>query len=305
MEILLVNHKQTQCGVYQYGKRLSDILKKIEGHTLTYVECDSAMELLKHIEIIKPNLILYNWHELTMKWVNPNFTKNLGNTKQIFIYHEAGFNPQMKHDALIYINFFEDESKKIFTLPRPIFENELVKKTNDVFTIGSFGFGFHNKGFERICELVNSEFDVAKIKLHIPNSFFCDISGQISNSVINNCKKLVKDSISLEITNNFMTNYEILEFLNSNDVNMFLYDQMPGRGLSSTIDYAISVDTPLIVNNSVMFRHITQENPEISIDNKDLNSILSLGLEPVHHFRKQWSNDNLRNKFIKIIEKTC
>ena len=112
MEILLVNHKQTQCGVYQYGKRLSDILKKIKGHRLTYVECDSAMELLKHIETIKPNLILYNWHELTMKWVNPNFTKNLGNIKQIFIYHEAGFNTQMKHDALIYINFFEDETKK-------------------------------------------------------------------------------------------------------------------------------------------------------------------------------------------------
>jgi hypothetical protein len=305
MKILFVNHKQTKCGVYQYGKRLYEILKKSKAYQIMYFELESDTELNQILEETKPNLILYNWHELTMSWVNQKLTNELSKYKQIFIYHEAGFNTDMKYDGLIYINFFEDEDKKIFTIPRPIYENNFTKQNNEIVTFGSFGFGFHNKGFERICHLVNSTFDVAKIRLHIPNSHFCDFTGNISNSVIDNCRKIVKKTIDLEITTHFMTNYEILEFLNSNDVNMFLYDQMPGRGVSSSTDYAVSVDTPLIVNNSVMFRHITQEKPEISVDNKDLNTILSLGLEPVHYFRKQWSNDNLRNKFIKIIEKIC
>lgn len=305
MEILFVNHKQTKCGVYQYGKRLYEILKNSNSLKISYFELESVSEFMDVLEIVKPNLIIYNWHELTMSWVNSSLTNKLSKYKQIFIYHEAGFNKEMKYDALIFINFYEDENQKIFTIPRPIYENDIIKNKNEIFTFGSFGFGFHNKGFERICQLVNSSFDSAKIKLHIPNSHYCDFTGQISNSVIENCRKIVKKSIDLEITTHFMSDLEILEFLNSNDVNLFLYDQMPGRGVSSSTDYAVSVDTPLIINNSVMFRHITSKKPEISIDNNNIETILSLGLEPVHFFRKEWSNENLINKFIKIIEKVC
>jgi hypothetical protein len=84
---------------------------------------------------------------------------------------------------------------------------------------------------------------------------------------------------------------------------MFLYDDMPGRGLSSTIDCAVSVDTPLIVNNSNMFRHLLSDRPEISIENNSINGILNMGIESVQHFRKKWSNDEMRDKFYKILQK--
>ena len=65
---------------------------------------------------------------------------------------------------------------------------------------------------------------------------------------------------------------------------------MPGRGLSSTIDYAVSVDTPLIVNNSNMFRHLLSERPEISIENNSINDIIDMGISSVQYFRKKWYN---------------
>lgn len=67
-----------------------------------------------------------------------------------------------------------------------------------------------------------------------------------------------------------MSNDEILDFLNKNTVNIFLYDNMPGRGLSSTIDYAVSVDTPLIVNNSNMFRHLLSDRPRFLLKTTQL-----------------------------------
>ena len=179
-----------------------------------------------------------------------------------------------------------------------------VKSKMKKLTFGSFGFGFVNKGFDKICSLINDNFESAVIKLHISNAFFGDRNGIISSQVINNCKqKITKEGIQLIITNNFLSNQEILSFLNSNDANIFMYDLMPNRGVSSCIDYSLSVNTPLILNNSNMFRHVTSENPQISIENNNINDILNMGLEPILHFKEKWSNQNLRDKFYKILQK--
>jgi hypothetical protein len=105
----------------------------------------------------------------------------------------------------------------------------------------------------------------------------------------------------LIITTDFLDNQDILNFLNENDVNIFLYDNMPGRGLSSVIDYAVSVNTPLIVNNSNMFRHLLSDRPSISIDNDDIKSIIGRGKKDLVYFRDKWSNLNLKNKFLEIL----
>jgi hypothetical protein len=122
--------------------------------------------------------------------------------------------------------------------------------------------------------------------------------------VIEICKKnITNKNIELIITKDFLTNLQILNFLNENDANIFMYDFIPKRGVSSCTDYALSVDTPLILNNSNMFRHILHEKPEMSIENNNINDILNLGIDSVLHFRKKWSNENLRNKFFEILQK--
>ena len=304
MKVLFVNHTQQQCGVYQYGKRISDILVNDGRYDLNYYETDSSVNFYDKIKNFSPNVIIYNWHESTMRWLTSEITNDLRNIKQLFIFHEVKFPSNFKSDGFIMSDFNEDEKNKKFSIPRPIFEIENIKTQNEIPIIGSFGFGFENKGFERICHLVNNSFDESIIHLHITNAFFGDRDGMISNRVIDRCKNTItKKGIELIITTNFMTNDEILQFLNKNTVNMFLYDNMPGRGLSSTIDYAVSVDTPLIVNNSNMFRHLLCDKPEISIENNSINDIIKMGISPVQHFRKKWSNESMRNKFYKILQK--
>jgi len=303
MKILFINHTQQKCGVYQYGKRVSDILVNDDRYIFYYHETDSILDFQIKIQELNPDVIVYNWHEATMRWLTSEITHKLSHKKQLFFFHESTFPSHFKNDGFIMLDFNEDEKNKKYSIPRPIFEISRLKSQNEIPTIGSFGFGFENKGFERVCQLVNFSFDQAVIRLHITNAFFGDMSGVISNRVIERCKKLItKTGIKLIITTNFMSNDEILDFLNTNTANIFLYDYMPGRGLSSTIDYAVSVDTPLIVNNSNMFRHLLTDKPEISIDNNKLIDIINMGISPVCHFREKWSNDNMRNKFYKILE---
>jgi hypothetical protein len=305
MKILFVNHTEKQCGVYQYGKRVCDVLKKDERYTTMYLETNNQDIFFKNIESYNPNIIVYNWHPTTLNWLTKEITHNLKYKKQLIIFHESTF-PNLHYDGLLMSDMSENKNEKKFSLPRPIFETNLIKPKNEIATIGSFGFGFNNKGFERVCSIVQDSFEKAIIHLHITSAFFGDRNSLISNEVIRNCRKIVKNpNIELKITTDFVSNSDILTFLSKNDVNMFLYDKLNGRGLSSVIDYAISVDTPLVINNSHMFRHLLSDKPEISIDNNKISTILDLGLEPVKYFRNKWSSQTLRNKFYEILSELC
>ena len=303
MNVVFINHTQKQCGVYQYGKRMSDILKTDERYSFHYFECDSYNEFLTKINGLEINYIVYNWHNSTMGWLSDKIVNSFKNkTKQLIIYHESTHPNHLSVDGLIMTDLSENKTLRQFSIPRPIYEIELPKTKNNKIKFGSFGFGFNNKGFENICLLINQNFTDVIIHLHITNAFFGDIDSRISNSVIDRCKKLmVGSSNELIITSEFYENEDILKFLNDNSVNIFLYHDMPGRGLSSVIDYAVSVNTPLIVNNSNMFRHLLSKKSNMSIDNSNIQTIIDNGINDVLFFRNEWSHSKLKDKFIEIL----
>lgn len=305
MTVLFINHSQKQCGIYQYGKRLSDILKTDDRYDFHYIECNNANEFLSKINHLSYDFIIYNWYGSTMGWLNNNIIKSFKqNVKQLWIYHEGTYPNHLSIDGVIMTDLSENIELKQFSIPRPIYEINLPKIQNDKLTFGSFGFGFHNKGFEKICNVVNQNFKDSIIHLHITNAFFGDKDGHLSKTIIDKCHSLMVNTTNeLLITSDFYTNDALLNFLNSNTVNIFLYDNMVGRGLSSVIDYAISVNTPLIVNNSYMFRHLLSDKPNISIDNNGIENIINEGLVNLHFFREKWSHSNLKNKFIEILRK--
>jgi hypothetical protein len=303
MNIVLINSSVSECGVYQYGKRVAKILETDSRFNFFYFEISNAEELMASISSVKPDIIIYNWHIAIMPWLNNIITNQISKqAKQLFIFHESGYPPFIS-DGYLMIDMTENVNNKQYPLLRPIFEKDLPKIENQVPVIGSFGFGFENKGFDKICDLVQESFSEAIIKLHITNPFFGDYSGNTTNQIINICKSKIKNpKIKLEITNDFKTDDQILDFLNSNSLNVFLYDDLYGRGLSSVIDYAVSVNTPLAVNNSYMFRHITSETPEISVTNNfSLKEIMESGLESVLGYRKKWSHQLFKDNFFNII----
>lgn len=46
--IIFLNHKENQCGVYQYGKRSANILKNSINYNFIYVEVESRDRILEN-----------------------------------------------------------------------------------------------------------------------------------------------------------------------------------------------------------------------------------------------------------------
>lgn len=303
--ILFLNHRQKQCGVYQYGYRSAKILKKSQKYNFIYCEIENEFELLQSIEAFNPDAIIYNYVSATMGWLNKDILHKFKNIYHYGIYHEGTEDLNGGFDKYIVTDSTFMDSGNRFSIPRPLFEG--YEKTNpipSIPTIGSFGFGFNNKGFEKLVKLVNKEFDEAIIRLHIPFAFYGDADGAVSKSIASACESYVtKPNIKLVITHDFLSDEKVLEFLSGNSINAFLYDEMIGRGLSSVIDYALSVRRPIAITRSYMFRHISNARPSICIDNTSLREIMNRNGDELRSYSDWHSNANLIAKYEQIIDR--
>ncbi len=301
--IFFVNHKAHQCGVYQYGKRIADILKNSKNCYFHYVESDSAQEFANQYNNFKPNGIIYNFHYLTMKWLDTNLREQIKNHEvfQVSIFHDhvlAGFDYYIPVDP----NF--EESKISFQSPRPLFEYENKFPLSQIPIINCFGFGFGNKGQIKLAQLVNYEFDEAILNFHIPASHFCDAQGMQAQAIANLCQRAItKKGIQLHLSHRFMPENELLDFLAKGSLNAFLYDELNLGGCASTIDYALSVKRPIAITKSHMFRHIRDAKPSICVEDRSLKEIMASGFTPLEPFYEKWKPSNLIRSYENIVKK--
>lgn len=297
-KVLFLNHKIQQCGVYQYGMRLYNILKQSDKMMYIYKEIGSIDDYHTALKEEGIEMVIYNYHVSTMPWLN-NLTMQR-QVKNISLAHES-------QDDIFDIKI------NIEDIPRPIYENVesllsayrpstdtirqfIEYKEDGVPVFGSFGFGFINKGFYRIVNMINNQYDHAIIKLLIPDAHFDPNRSSTYDQHAQLCKQMnVKPGIKLMFSREFFTNEDVLMFLRSNTMNIFLYDRMEGRGISSAIDYALSVSTPLGISNSAMFRHIYADCidlEKVSVRECMLNSVAYCDA-----LRKKHSNAELVTKF--------
>lgn len=274
-KVLFLNHKAERCGVYQYGKRLCNIIKQSKRLDIIYHEIDSYAEYNQVMNsFFDVSIVVYNFHTSTMPFLHQS-TIYKGKFKNFGIPHES---PGAMFDAIIDIDplSVNDPIKKSYSIPRPLFKlpepedllQEPVKHVSEFINyvegtipiFGSFGFGVDNKGFERIVQIVNDQINAAIIKILMPNAFFDPVKNHAESLAAELYKIPRKPGIKLMIIHDFLTDDEILLFLSKNTMNLFLYDKMPGRGISSVIDYALSVTTPFAISDSEMFRHIYHDS---------------------------------------------
>lgn len=312
MIILCLNHKIEACGVYQYGLRIFNILKKSLLNNYIYKEIENYNEYINIINLIQPHVIIYNYHGSTMNWLNEhNIQKKF---KNIGIPHET---KPIFFDYILTIDPDENETHNSYNIPRPIYENvnELYttykiknntiqqfieyNEGSDVPIFGSFGFGFKNKGFDKIIHIINEQYDRAIIKLIITYAHFDPNRDDNINTVSKLCNSInKKPGIKLMITHTFFTNEEILLFLQANSCNIFLYDTQPDRGqivgISSVIDYAISVNKPFIISDSIMFRNIYSD--DICVYKTDIKTAIENSRQKLPDLLRKYSNKKLINK---------
>ena len=303
MNILFLNHKQKQCGVYQYGLRTFNILSKSTKYKFLYAEVENEDEYYAVLRQISFQGVIYNYHNLTMAWLgrrhlNPNI-------KHYGLHHEGSKPTHIGFNYFLHIDSTFADKDNEYALPRPLFENKNWSKEGfpHIPIVSSFGFGFGHKGFGSVVKMANDQFDEAIVRLHIPRAYYGDRNGEATAGVVPGCMAEVKKpGIKLEITHDFLDDQQLLHFLSESDVNVFLYHETHNTGLSSVIDYALSVPVPIAVNKTSMFRHIAL--PEICVENKTLPEIINQGSGVLDVFRDAWSNANFIRRYEDILDKT-
>jgi len=304
IDVLIINHSIKNCGVYQFGRRIAYLALRSKELSVVYTEVDSPLEYNKAIYDMEPSIILHNWYPITMGWLTTELLRPT--IKNFFIFHDGFIRED--YDKYVFHGSYEksdsirvSNDRKIL-LPRPLFEykQDRVSVHSPIPVIGSFGFGFWHKGFPELVEKVNGEMDHAIINLHIPNGHFGDSNGETARSVIQECyNRNKKPGIQLNITTDMKSNEQLLDFLGGNHLNAFLYNSF-NEGLSSVIDYALSVKRPIAITDNMMFRHIVSK--DITVENNSLLDILNKGIKPLENFYDKWSTDNYLKEFNRIFK---
>lgn len=330
--ILFVSHKKTQCGVYEFGKRISDVLQHARDHDFIRVECSSIADLEQAIEKHRPAAVIYNYNPWVLPWICSKITKgvyrnNLTKFKTIHIgiIHEV--TQPIADMATGYMNPFilGRPHKKLNSLfnyyiaadPTLLLKNPLVFKTGRLIpqydtiltepavpTIGSFGFGTPKKGFQRLVAKVQDEFDQAIIRINMPGTDFGDPESASAKRIADECRQLItKPGIELRITHDYLGDAQLLDFLAANSMNVFMYEDTGGRGISSAVDNALTVKRPVAVSRCPMFRHILSARPSVCVDDHSLKTILANGFAPLEPIVADWNETNLCWEYERILKR--
>lgn len=323
--ILFVSHKKSQCGVYEFGKNITDVLRYSKHYQFIRVECSSINELRVAIARNAPAAIIYNYSSLVFPWIGSELYRSKIASlpfPQIGLIHDI--NQHIADTATAYRTGFVPGVSSIMNssfdyyiasdptiLPRnprvyktgrliPSYQNDFPIPPNLV--VGSFGFGCGDKGFERIVQSVQREFDEAVIRFNIPAADFGDSGGVSARAIAGQCgAKVIKPGIRLTITHDYLDSKNLLDFLARNTVNVFLYGG-DGRGMSSAVDVAMAVQRPIAISDNPAFRHIFDVEPSVRITKNSLKSIIQNGFSPLQKHYNEWSPENLLLEYEGILD---
>jgi len=308
--ILIVSHKEKQCGIYQYGVNIAEALQKSSRYSFLYTECSSYEELHQTVVKTTPAAIIYNYYPETMPWLKSSVTRqytvsNLGIMHEV-TQEEADKATQELFDyrlcpdpTLVENNPFVSRTQRLI----PPYLN--IKNIPDIATIGSFGFGFNDKGFERLLNVVQQEFEQAKISLHLPFNDIVDKQGRThALATAKRCRNIIsKPGIQLVINHKFLSKQQLLDWLASNTINAFFYDTHKNRGISSVIEHALAVQRPIAITRCGMFRHMFSSSPSVCIEDSSLGSIIKNGIVPLVPFYNEWSEANFILNYECILDR--
>ena len=308
MKILFINHAKSQCGVYEIGKRIYDLLDK-QALDLIYVELPNLESYIKSVEENSPDVVLYNYYCSTLPFVNKTLLNNFPRIKHVGIIHD----PLKPSDIDFYNNTFDAwvihddtnpiKSDKKFTTVRPIRRyDKKEKEKNTILNIGSHGFSVSPwKMFDTVIDIIHQEFDEVNINMNLTQATF---GGTDDRGIFNSWKnKITKKGVNLNITNQyFETEIEVIDFLSKNDLNVYFY-RAPDIyvGVGGSADLAISAQSGLVVNSTHMYRHLHQHLGYYEQHNS-LKSFLNNG-NLVKKIYNEWSPEKITQDYKNMLER--
>ena len=254
----------------------------------------------------------FNYHHLTMGWLDTTFVQKLPGLKLTFVLEVSPNNPFVlcpAEDFDVYCALdptMKVSDKRVYAFPRPL---EIPHKLTPYIeqripVIGSFGFATPGKGFELVVDAVNKEFDEAIVKINLPSGTYADEAfwhlhkQNYADYLTALCKETAKKTVQVIVTRDYMSKEELIEWCSQNTLNCFLYNRNQ-PGLSATTDQAISSGRPLAISNNSTFRHITSYIKPYPY--RSLKESIAVSQSEVLQMQKDWTPLNFSLKFQQVL----
>jgi len=262
---LFINPSKTNCSIYESGAMISRILTDSRAYDLDIINISREDILNENYGI--PNgydFYLINWHSWALPIKEDRIKKLVG--KKLCIVLEVSaeemfpklYTQPTWFDACMVIDPTKQREKNGYPFPRPILfvENLRPLLSDKIPVLGSFGLLTAGKRFEEIITNAN-KIDNCIVRINVPPAFWAWDSPGCKRLVdfANGLRRLAKGTIDLRITDNYMTQEELIRWCSENTINIFpYYRKQPG--LSAVTDQAISSGRGIAVTNCDTFRHI-------------------------------------------------
>jgi SAM-dependent methyltransferase len=308
---LIVSHAGEKCGVWQFGRNLAEILGKNTEVKWYYAECPQFEHFVEAVKQADPDMVIFNHHPATLPWLGGWHPGSIHFQIPSFLASSRFVSFKLQHMVdqtvadTVEKSFYDyiialdptvvPRQPHVVKAPRFLAAESVAPAPDpEVFTVGSFGFATHNKGFHNLCNIVNTQFDRAIIKLNLPMH---DDPGTVSMAtiqpVIDRCRAVItKPGIELVVSHHWFDNPGIVDWLSKNTINAFLYEDTPGSGISSCTDFALAANKPIALAKTNMFNNFSNMNPSIFVEDRTLAEIAANGASVFDEMRKEASPVN-------------
>jgi hypothetical protein len=310
MKLLMVNGHAQRCGVYQFGANLFVVLRTHDdyyGYTIGHQGFADAETFLAGVE--NHDGIILNWHAATMNWMHNGLLAQVRaeGKKVILIPHDEDVRFS-EVDAILFIDPTIDPATlppKQFVMGRPVFPGSQIPPYGKRFTVGFGGFAFDHKGIEKIIGLCQQEGIVGVVRLHLPPSDYGYNPSYISS--LHTQFEQGLPGVHIELSEGFISTYELVDFMAGNDINIFPYEdqRVVNRGISSITDIALASRRPFMISRSNMFRHFLEED-------RELMTIGKVGImecfmrykenDYLEKYRQLWSPEENKRRLANVVK---
>jgi glycosyltransferase involved in cell wall biosynthesis len=302
---LFLNTAQARCSIHESGLMAYQALIRSDRYSLEYQEIDK-----KHRRVPTGfDFFVFNYHLRTsMSWVDTRCIRRLPGLKTTLVLEVAPNNPFVEvspddFDCYLVLDpTITPVASRVYPFPRPLEEvaDLPIYEDSGRPVIGTFGLPTSGKGFDKIVEAVNREFDSALIRMNIPSAqYINDRLKKEVNEVIATCRKLAKPGVEVLITHDFMSKADLIRWCARNTLNCFLYNRsMPG--LAATTDQAISSGRPLAVSDNDTFRHLY---PYLTpYPQRSLKESIAVSQSEVEAMQRAWSPAAFAREFEQVLD---
>jgi hypothetical protein len=309
-----VENGRCRSGESLTGSLLADVLKEHPIYNVEVLYTDSQFETMAKIKTFDPKVIIFNYHPGVNPWMAQLPVREFyPHIKSLCIVYDntqniaETWNPNSSkvwQYMLTYDNFVKETDYVFPTthiLPRG---PSKPYEEKDIPVIGWQGFPAPWKGVPRIAYAVQREFDEAIIRLHMPDGFFTEPKNVHGPEIVAQVKSIItKPGIKLEVSNDWMDEQGIIDWLGQNTINCYFYDYLENAGMSGSIDYALAARRPIAITKSFQFKTYWNLNPTIIVDELSLKQIITNGITPLEPMYKKFTREQLWDDYTKIFER--